>query len=133
MARMHSINVVVPIQMPAEMMKHLLEDTARNAEMIKAADIKLEWPTTSDSRRDRWGRGPVATRIRGSRRHLCDLPTDGCTGAGHGATRVGQRQRPKHGMRLRPMQRAFKVPPTTCFRGSVDGRAAGAADFSGLR
>jgi hypothetical protein len=32
----------VPIQTPEEMTKHLIEDTARNNEVIKAADIKLE-------------------------------------------------------------------------------------------
>ena len=41
-ARMRSINVVVPIQTPEEMTKHLIEDTGRNNEVIKAADIKLE-------------------------------------------------------------------------------------------
>ena len=42
MARMRAINVVVPIQTPEEMTKHLIEDTGRNAEVIKAANIKLE-------------------------------------------------------------------------------------------
>jgi tripartite-type tricarboxylate transporter receptor subunit TctC len=41
-ARMRSINVVVPLQTPEQMTEHLLADTARNAEVIKAADIKLE-------------------------------------------------------------------------------------------
>ena len=41
-ARMRSINVVVPIQTPEEMTKHLIEDTGRNNEVIKAANIKLE-------------------------------------------------------------------------------------------
>jgi tripartite-type tricarboxylate transporter receptor subunit TctC len=41
-ARMRSINVVVPIQTPEEMAKYLIEDTARNAEVIKVANIKLE-------------------------------------------------------------------------------------------
>jgi tripartite-type tricarboxylate transporter receptor subunit TctC len=41
-ARMRAINVIVPLQTPEEMAKHLVEDTGRNAEVIKAADIKLE-------------------------------------------------------------------------------------------
>ena len=41
-ARMRSINVVVPIQTPEEMAKYLIEDTARNAEVIRIANIKLE-------------------------------------------------------------------------------------------
>jgi tripartite-type tricarboxylate transporter receptor subunit TctC len=41
-ARMRSINVVVPPQSPEEMAQLLVDDTARNAEIIKAADIKLE-------------------------------------------------------------------------------------------
>jgi tripartite-type tricarboxylate transporter receptor subunit TctC len=41
-ARMHSINVVVPIQSPEEISKRLEEDTRSNAELIKAANIKLE-------------------------------------------------------------------------------------------
>ena len=41
-ARMRSINVVVPIQTPEEMAKYLIEDTARNAEVIRVANIKLE-------------------------------------------------------------------------------------------
>ncbi len=41
-AKMRSINVVVPIQTPEEMTKHLIEDTARNNEVIQAANIKLE-------------------------------------------------------------------------------------------
>jgi tripartite-type tricarboxylate transporter receptor subunit TctC len=41
-ARMRGINVIVPPQTPAEMAKYLVEDTTRNAEVIKAADIKLE-------------------------------------------------------------------------------------------
>jgi tripartite-type tricarboxylate transporter receptor subunit TctC len=41
-ARMRSINVVVPIQTPEEMTKYLIEDTARNAEVIRVANIKLE-------------------------------------------------------------------------------------------
>mgnify|MGYP003339614451 FL=1 len=38
--RMRAINAIVPIQTPEEMTKYLLEDTARNAELIKAANIK---------------------------------------------------------------------------------------------
>jgi tripartite-type tricarboxylate transporter receptor subunit TctC len=41
-ARMRSLNVVVPPQSPEEMARLLLEDTARNAEVIKAANVKLE-------------------------------------------------------------------------------------------
>lgn len=41
-ARMRSINVEVPHQTPEQMLAHLISDTARNAEVIKAADIKLE-------------------------------------------------------------------------------------------
>jgi tripartite-type tricarboxylate transporter receptor subunit TctC len=41
-ARMQGINVVVPIQTPEEMAKHLVEDLGRNGEVIKAANIKLE-------------------------------------------------------------------------------------------
>jgi tripartite-type tricarboxylate transporter receptor subunit TctC len=41
-ARMRAINVAVPIQSPEEMTKHLEADIARNAEVIKAANIKLE-------------------------------------------------------------------------------------------
>ena len=41
-ARMASINVVVPVQSPEEIAKRLEEDTRSNAEIIKAADIKLE-------------------------------------------------------------------------------------------
>ena len=41
-ARMASINVVVPIQSPEEIAKRLEEDTRSNAEVIKAANIKLE-------------------------------------------------------------------------------------------
>jgi hypothetical protein len=40
--KMRSINVIVPIQTPEEMAKHLVEDIARNNEVIKAANIKLE-------------------------------------------------------------------------------------------
>jgi tripartite-type tricarboxylate transporter receptor subunit TctC len=41
-ARMRSINVIVPIQTPEDMTKHLVEDLGRNGEVIKAANIKLE-------------------------------------------------------------------------------------------
>jgi tripartite-type tricarboxylate transporter receptor subunit TctC len=41
-AKMASINVVVPAQSPEEIAKRLEEDTRSNAEIIKAADIKLE-------------------------------------------------------------------------------------------
>ena len=41
-ARMRSISVMVPIQTPEEMGRFLLEDTKRNGDLIKAANIKLE-------------------------------------------------------------------------------------------
>jgi len=41
-ARMRAINVEVPIQSPAEIAEFLVADIARNAEVIKAANIKLE-------------------------------------------------------------------------------------------
>ena len=41
-ARMQTINVAVPAQSPEEMVKFLGEDSQRNAELIKAANIKLE-------------------------------------------------------------------------------------------
>ena len=41
-ARMRSINVVVPPQTPEDIAKYLVEDTTRNAELIKTANIKLE-------------------------------------------------------------------------------------------
>ncbi len=41
-ARMRATNVVVPIQTPEEMGQFLIDDTKRNAELIKAANIKLE-------------------------------------------------------------------------------------------
>ncbi len=41
-ARMRAINVIVPAQTPEEIAKYLVEDTARNAELIKTANIKLE-------------------------------------------------------------------------------------------
>ncbi len=41
-ARMRAINVEVPLQTPAEMAAFLVDDIKRNAEVIKAANIKLE-------------------------------------------------------------------------------------------
>lgn len=41
-AKMRAINVAVPIQTPEDMVKFLAEDSQRNAELIKAANIKLE-------------------------------------------------------------------------------------------
>ncbi|MGE5510177.1 MAG: Bug family tripartite tricarboxylate transporter substrate binding protein [Bacteroidota bacterium] len=41
-AKMREINVVVPLQSPEEVGKFLQEDSKRNAEIIKAANIKLE-------------------------------------------------------------------------------------------
>lgn len=41
-ARMQSINVVVPMQAPEDVAKHLVADLGRNGELIKAANIKLE-------------------------------------------------------------------------------------------
>jgi tripartite-type tricarboxylate transporter receptor subunit TctC len=41
-ARMRGINVQVPLQTPAEMSAYLTADIGRNAEVIKAASIKLE-------------------------------------------------------------------------------------------
>ena len=40
--RMRSINTVVPTQTPEEMVAYLEEDTARNIELIKATNMKLE-------------------------------------------------------------------------------------------
>jgi hypothetical protein len=40
--RMREINVIVPLQSPAEMTKYLVDDIARNADVIKAANVKLE-------------------------------------------------------------------------------------------
>ncbi|MFM9850098.1 MAG: Bug family tripartite tricarboxylate transporter substrate binding protein [Hyphomicrobiaceae bacterium] len=40
--RMREINVVVPLQSPADMTKYLADDIARNADVIKAANVKLE-------------------------------------------------------------------------------------------
>jgi tripartite-type tricarboxylate transporter receptor subunit TctC len=41
-AKMRAINVIVPPQTPEEVRAYLVEDTKRNAELIKAANIKLE-------------------------------------------------------------------------------------------
>ena len=42
-AKMHAqINAVVPLQTPEEMAKHLVDDIKANAELIKAANIKIE-------------------------------------------------------------------------------------------
>ena len=41
-AKMRSINVIVPPQTPEEMRAWIQEDTKRNADLIKAANIKLE-------------------------------------------------------------------------------------------
>ena len=39
---MRAIDVAVPMQTPEEIAMHLIEDTKSNAELIKAANIKLE-------------------------------------------------------------------------------------------
>jgi tripartite-type tricarboxylate transporter receptor subunit TctC len=41
-AKMRAINVIVPPQTPEEIRAHLVEDTNRNAQLIKTANIKLE-------------------------------------------------------------------------------------------
>ena len=41
-AKMRAINVIVPPQTPEEVRAYIVEDTKRNAELIKAANIKLE-------------------------------------------------------------------------------------------
>jgi tripartite-type tricarboxylate transporter receptor subunit TctC len=41
-ARMLAINVALPTQTPEEMAKHLIEDIARNGQVIKDANIKFE-------------------------------------------------------------------------------------------
>ncbi len=41
-AKMRSLNTEVPLQTPEELAKYLVTDTARNAAVIKAANIKLE-------------------------------------------------------------------------------------------
>jgi hypothetical protein len=40
--KFRSINVIVPAQTPEEIRAYLVEDSKRNVELIKAADIKLE-------------------------------------------------------------------------------------------
>ena len=40
--RMREINVIVPLQSPADMAKYLADDIARNADVIKAANVKME-------------------------------------------------------------------------------------------
>ena len=40
--RMRSINTVVPTQTPEEIVAYLEQDTARNIELIKATNMKLE-------------------------------------------------------------------------------------------
>ena len=41
-AKMRAINVIVPLQTPEEIRAHMVEDTNRNAQLIKTANIKLE-------------------------------------------------------------------------------------------
>jgi tripartite-type tricarboxylate transporter receptor subunit TctC len=41
-AKMIAVNAVVPLQSPEDMGKHLVEDIRANAELIKAANIKIE-------------------------------------------------------------------------------------------
>jgi tripartite-type tricarboxylate transporter receptor subunit TctC len=41
-ARMREISVVMPIQTPDEIKKHLAEDLARNREIVKAANIRID-------------------------------------------------------------------------------------------
>jgi len=41
-ARMREINVVVPLQTPEQLAQHLATDSAANAELVRAASIKLE-------------------------------------------------------------------------------------------
>jgi hypothetical protein len=40
--RMRGLNTEVPLQTPEEIFAYLKTDTARNAEIIKAGNIKLE-------------------------------------------------------------------------------------------
>jgi tripartite-type tricarboxylate transporter receptor subunit TctC len=40
--RMRAINTVVPVQTPEEMAKYLDQDAARNLDLIKATNMKLE-------------------------------------------------------------------------------------------
>lgn len=39
---MRALSVVLPVQTPEELAKHLEEDTKRDAEVIRVANIKLE-------------------------------------------------------------------------------------------
>ena len=57
-AKMRAINVVVPMQTPEEMAKHLVEDTKPNAEVIKAANIKIDEPAAGDGE-SRWVTAPA--------------------------------------------------------------------------
>ena len=41
-AKMRAVNAVVPLQTPEEMAKHLVEDIKANADLINAANIKIE-------------------------------------------------------------------------------------------
>jgi len=41
-AKMRAISVIVPLQTPEEIRAHMVEDTNRNAQLIKTANIKLE-------------------------------------------------------------------------------------------
>jgi hypothetical protein len=39
---MRAVNAFVPLQTPEDMAKHLIEDIKANAELIKAANIKID-------------------------------------------------------------------------------------------
>jgi tripartite-type tricarboxylate transporter receptor subunit TctC len=41
-AKMRAISVAVPAQTPEQLGRHLKEDIARNLEVIKAANIKID-------------------------------------------------------------------------------------------
>jgi hypothetical protein len=41
-ARLLAINVSCPVQTPEEMRRQLIEDTQRNAELIKLTNLKIE-------------------------------------------------------------------------------------------
>ena len=41
-AKMRAVNAFVPLQTPEDMAKHLIGDIAANAELIKAANIKID-------------------------------------------------------------------------------------------
>jgi tripartite-type tricarboxylate transporter receptor subunit TctC len=41
-AKMRAVNAFVPLQTPEDMAKHLIEDIKANAELIKAANIKID-------------------------------------------------------------------------------------------